>query len=230
MKTIVIAKTKGGVGGSMLCYNLALYAATEGTPVCLIDRDPQETLTKMWAARSELITPVLIDDVESVARSVKVLTSAKNYDRQFLFVDTPGSMIPIIVDAISAADLIVVPVQPNAVDLWGQEALLDLIEKSNLTYRTLFVLTRTSSTKWGIEEVEKAKKQLRKFSPYPIPMMPERIDYRRAAEKGRAPWEINKDRRDIKAEIADIWDASLKAMKKASNQTTGASNVIHLTR
>lgn len=112
MKTIVIAKTKGGVGGSTLCYNVALYAAAQATPVCLIDRDPQESLTKMWVARSELINPILIYDVESVARSVKLLTGA-NYDREFLFVDTPGSMMPIIVDAISAADLIVVPTRPS---------------------------------------------------------------------------------------------------------------------
>jgi cellulose biosynthesis protein BcsQ len=72
----------------MLCCNLALYAAAEGKPVCLVDRDPQRSLTKMWTARSELITPTLIDDVESVARSVKLLTYA-DCDREFMFVDTP---------------------------------------------------------------------------------------------------------------------------------------------
>jgi hypothetical protein len=82
----------------------------------------------------------------------------------------------------------------------------------------------------GVEEIEKAKKHPRKSSPYPILVMPERVDYRRAAEKGRAPWEINKDRRDIKAEIGEIWDAVLKAMKKASTETRKASNVIQLTR
>jgi cellulose biosynthesis protein BcsQ len=94
-------------------------------------------------------------------------------------------MMPIIVDAISAADLIVAPMQPNAVDLWGQNALLDLIKQSNATHRTLFVLTRM--TQWDTEEAENVKRHLREFSPYPIPMMPERVDYKRAAKVGRAP-------------------------------------------
>jgi chromosome partitioning protein len=213
MKTIVFAKTKGGTGGSTLCYNAAIYAAASGAPVRLIDRDPQESLTKMWVARSELINPLLIYGVKSMAQSVKFLPG----ECEFLFVDTPGSMMSIIADAVSVADLIVVPTQPRTLDLEAQDALLDLIEQSNLAHRTLFVLTRTSQAQWGVKLVEEAKRQLRKFSPHPIPLMPERIDYERAiaAGKGKAAFEISKSD-DVKTEIEEIWGAMRKAMKKAS--------------
>lgn len=229
MKTITFAKTKGGTGSTTLCYNVAFHASEEGrTPVSLIDRDPQGSLTKMWVARSELFKPKIIYDVESVAQTVRFLNGA-DYDAEFLFVDAPGSMIPIIEDAIISSDLIVAATRPSPLDIWAQDELIDLIEKSNLSHRLLFVLTHAQSVKGAVDLVEKARKHLRRYSPNPIPLMPYRIDYMRAPENGRPAWEVSKNR-EIKTEIEDIWSAMLKTMKKASSATSEVGNVIQLAR
>jgi cellulose biosynthesis protein BcsQ len=51
------------------------------------------------------------------------------FDRDYAFVDTPGSIMPIITDPLEAADLVVVPVQPGQLDFWGQNAAVDQIER-----------------------------------------------------------------------------------------------------
>src|SRR5262249_41438725 len=105
MKVIVFASTKGGVAKTTLCYNAAL-AAAEKSNVFIADLDPQGSLQAIWQRRNEVVNPRVIADIESVARSVKLLTSA-GLDRDYLFIDTPSSIMPIITDAIMAADLIV---------------------------------------------------------------------------------------------------------------------------
>lgn len=235
MKTIAFCKTKGGVGASTLCFHISLYVASEGTPVCIVDQDPQEALTRMWEARSELINPLLIHGVDSITKTAREF-NAENCDREFMFVDTPGSITPVIRDAVNAADLIVVPVQWTYLDISAQAALLDLIGKSNLTYKTQFVMTRVPPN-GGQADVEKSKKYLQQFSPHPIPMMFERLDYGRAGAGGRAAWEreVKKNNKNqiVRDEIGAIWSSMQKALKKASGSTevtSNASNVIKLAK
>lgn len=236
MKTIAFCKTKGGVGASTLCFHVSLWAAAEGTPVCIVDQDPQEFLTRAWQARDELTNPLnvnpnplLIYDVDSITQTAKLFNAA-NYDREFMFVDTPAGIVPVIRDAISAADLIVVPVGWTYADISAQEILLDLTRQSDLTHKVQFVLTRVP-TNGGQADVEKSKKYLQRLAPHhPIPMMFERLDYGRAGKGGRAAWEINKNK-VIRDEIGEIWSSMQKAMKKAEaagRPTEVINNVIKL--
>jgi chromosome partitioning protein len=155
VKVIVFAKTKGGVAASTLCWNVAAVKSQ----VFLVDRDPQLSLQKMWDARSELINPRHIADVENVARAAKRL-SESGFDRDYMFVDTPGSIMPIITDALEAAYLIVVPTQPGQLDQWGQGAVVDRIDRLGLTRKLMSVLTRTQSGKGGADETDKAIRYL----------------------------------------------------------------------
>jgi hypothetical protein len=62
---------------------------------------------------------------------------------------------------------------------------------------------------WGtkqIEEAAKARGHLLQHSPHPIPIMQERVDYRRASENGKGAWEIGGNK-DLKGEIEKIWEA-----------------------
>jgi hypothetical protein len=59
--------------------------------------------------------------------------------------------------------------------------------------------------------------------------MPERIDYRRAAENGKAAWEVSKSK-DIKAEIEKIWEAMQVALKAAAIYATEKANVVPIAR
>ncbi len=222
MKVIVFAATKGGVGKTTLCYNVALAAAANHQ-VFLADLDPQKSLQDVWGRRDEMVNPRLITDIESVGKSVKLLTSA-GYDREFMFVDTPGSMMPLITDAISAADLIVLPTQPSPLDLHAQDAVAARIEKMGLRDRMMFVLTRTSNK----ADIAKAKDYLSMRTTLPILTIAERADYKRAAEKGQASWEVSKNK-EAKAEIKKLWDAMKRGLSisKAKTKGTGHEQRLH---
>jgi chromosome partitioning protein len=181
----------------------------------------------MWHARNELINPRLIEGVENVAKSVKLLTNA-GFDRDFAFVDTPGSIMPVITDALEAADLIVVPVQPGQLDLWGQDAVVDRIDRLGLINKMMFVLTRVQAGKGGQTEADKARRYLQR-SPHPIPVMPERIDYRKGAEQGMAAWEVSKNK-DIKVDVENIWKAMQIALRAAPLYGTEQTNVVPIAR
>ncbi len=155
---------------------------------------------------------------------MRLLTQA-GYDRPYMFVDTPGSLMPVITDAIGAADLIVIPTQPSPLDLRAQDAIMDRIERMELGGKVMHVLTRTQANKPGIEAIDKAMLYLAPRSPHATPTMAERIDYKRAAETGRAAWEIakGKTRDEIKAEIGGIWQAMQTAMQTTASVTESAS-------
>lgn len=206
MKVVVFAASKGGVAKTTLCYNVAL-AAAEKSQVFLADLDPQGSLKDICQRRNELVNPRLITDVESVAKSVRLLTQA-GYDREFMFVDTPGSLMPTITDALQAADLVVLPTQPSPLDLHAQDAVAARIDKMGLSDKTMFVLTRTSAA----ADTAKALEYLKLRTRHPILRMAERVDYKRAAEKGQAAWEVGK-KKEIRTEIGDIWAAMQKAIK-----------------
>jgi chromosome partitioning protein len=206
MKVIVFAATKGGVSKTSLCYNVALMAAAK-SQVFLADLDPQASLTHIWQRRDEFVNPRLITDVESVSKSVRLLTQA-GYDREYMFVDTPGSLMPVITEALEAADLIVLPTQPSPLDLHAQDAVAARIEKLGLRDKTMVVLTRTSNK----EDTANATEYMKLRTPYPVLTMAERVDYKRAAEKGKAAWEFSKNK-DAKAEIKRIWDQMQAALK-----------------
>jgi chromosome partitioning protein len=226
MKVIVFAKTKGGVAASTLCYNVALEAALK-SQVFLIDRDPQQSLDKMWRARSELINPRMIENAHNVADAVNRFRDA-GFDRDFAFVDTPGSIMPVITDALQAADLVVVPVQPSQLDFWGSDAVIARIERLGLTNKMMFVLTRVQSGSAGKKEADKARQHLQQ-SPHPIPIMQERIDYRKAAERGQAGWEVGGNK-ELKAEVEKIWAAMQVALKGAAVYSKEKANVVPIKR
>jgi chromosome partitioning protein len=121
-------------------YNVAIEASHEiGT--LLADMDPQQSLADLWRRRGELLNPRLIENVRSVGEAVRRLEEA-GYARDVMFVDTPGSDIGVIRDALITADAIVLPVQPSPMDLLAQEAACNLVAELDKGDVTLFVLNR----------------------------------------------------------------------------------------
>jgi chromosome partitioning protein len=213
MKIIVFAKTKGGVSATSLCYNIAMMAAIK-SQVFIVDLDPQGSLTRIWEKSGQLINPRLIKDVESVAKSVRLLTQA-GYDREYMFVDTPGAGMHLITEAMEAADLIVLPTQPSPLDVYAQDAVAARIENLGMRKKTMVVLTRTSTK----IDTDKAERHLQLRTPYKIPRMAERADYKRATETGQAAWELSSNK-EVKSEIRKIWDGMQEALKAAGAHST----------
>ena len=197
MKTIVFAASKGGVGKTTLAFNVAIEAAKHGT-VFIADMDPQKSLETFTEIR-ECENPLLLKNVQSIPRAIADLKRT-GLARDFLIVDTPGSFMNIIKDAVTAADCVVVPMQPSPVDILAQEDVLLLIDQLGKKSDTLAVLSRVDG-RTGIDDV--VKRIMSMFS-NPHVTVKNRIAYARALVAGKAGPEIDPA---CAAEIKTLWEA-----------------------
>jgi chromosome partitioning protein len=197
MKTIVFAGTKGGIGKTTLCYNVASEAAKQGT-VWLGDLDPQQSLAEVWVRRGETTNPRMLDNITTVSDTVRRLKQSK-FTRDFFFIDAPGSNIPVIREAVLAADVVLLPVQPSPMDLLAQDAVIDLVERANKRDRALIVLTRVDARgNLGKEAVD----WLAENRPYPVYEVRQRAAYARAAITGKPAGDFDNN---AQREMTGLW-------------------------
>lgn len=216
MKIVVFAGSKGGVGKTTLAFNSAVEAAREGASVYLVDMDPQKSLTALCGLRRDehgvsADNPMLLENVRSVGRAATDIART-GYTRDWMIVDTPGSFMPIIRDAMSAADVVVVPLQPSALDIMGQQEVMDMIAGLKKANKSIFVLNRVDQRSGLVSETVT---NLSKNGEIPIVKVRQRIDYPRAAAEGRGGIEVS---RDCAQEIKTLW-GTIKRIADERNET-----------
>lgn len=110
---IVVFNGKGGVGKSTIAANLAVIS---GAP--LLDADPQATCC-YWGDRRKAEVPEIVDvSLGRVGIRLRALEKA--------IVDLPGASVPGVQDALSAADLILIPITYDQATLDALPATLEL--------------------------------------------------------------------------------------------------------
>lgn len=214
LKVVVFASSKGGVGKTTLAFNAAIQAAKTAS-VQMIDRDPQRSLLDLCRRRREMPelaadNPQMLEGVETVATAIDTLEQS-GYARDWLIVDTPGSFMEILSEAIAVADVVVLPLRPSPFDLIALDAVLDLTKALGKGDRVLFALNMVDRRS---ELAADALKAIKPQSPNPPVQIANRTDYVRAAIGARAGVEINKD---AAAEIAVLWNAITKIAKRSGN-------------
>jgi chromosome partitioning protein len=218
MKIIVFAGTKGGSGRSTLCWNVAIEAVRDGHTVYLADRDPQKTVEELWRKRSrepDLFrddNPLLLENVDTISGARRRLLES-GYEREFLFVDLPGSFMPIIREAVAAADCVVLPVQPSPKDLLAQDAMGQIIGELGKAAQTILVLNRIDARD---NLVEQAARKLGPLAPNPLIRIKHRVAYKRADLEGKAATEID---REAAEEIAYLWKKVQRVVRRTDGQT-----------
>lgn len=146
MPVVVMASPKGGVGKSTCAVLLASEFARMGADVTVLDCDPNKSLSR-WAAHG---TPPGVKLVRDIGRSeiVPAIRSADG-DGRVVIVDLEGVASQLVSRAISQADLVIVPMQPTALDAEiGSEALALIREEEEALGRKIrhaVVLTKTSA-------------------------------------------------------------------------------------
>src|SRR5262249_33081584 len=148
--------------------------------------------------------PLLLKNVQSIPRAIADLNRT-GFARDFLIVDTQGSFMSIIKDAVGAADCIVVPMQPSPIDILAQEDVLLLVEHLGKKEDTLAVLSRVDG-RTAIDDVE--QRILGMFSA-PHLSIKNRIAYSRALVAGKSGPETESN---CAPEITALWAAIQKAM------------------
>lgn len=146
MPVIVMASPKGGVGKSTCAVILASEFARMGADVTVLDCDPNKSLSR-WAAHG---MPKGVTLLNNIGRS-EIVPAIRNADGdgKIVIVDLEGVASQMVSRAISQADLVLVPMQPTALDAEiGSEALALVREEEEALARKIphaVVLTKTNA-------------------------------------------------------------------------------------
>ncbi len=141
---IAVLNSKGGSGKSTVSTNLAGALQLDGHSVIIADSDPQGTARDWRRVQDDdsslpgvvgIDRPTLEKDTREIAHAF-----------DFIVIDGAAKLQDMIVSAIKAADVVLIPVQPSAADIWAVSEMIDVIQtRQQITDgrpRACFVINR----------------------------------------------------------------------------------------
>jgi chromosome partitioning protein len=196
MQVIVLASRKGGSGKSMLTRHLAVeIERATGGKTAIADVDPMQGSILWWKAR-QADSPMLIETAPGLDA---VAVTARRMGVDFLMIDTPPSAGDAVREAISMADLVVVPVQPSPDDLRAAGSTVKLAKEARK--RMVFVINRT---KPRVKLTGQAAITLSQHGTVAPAMIADRSVYAASGTDGRTAPELNPNG-DAAKEIGELW-------------------------
>jgi chromosome partitioning protein len=144
-KVIALLNQKGGAGKTTLATHLAGELAIAGCRVTLLDADPQGSALD-WAQRRGQSGLARLYGVFGLARDT-LHHEAPQVARQadYVVIDGPPRVASLARSALLAADLVLIPVQPSAYDVWASQEMVQLVVEARVfrpTLRAAFVINR----------------------------------------------------------------------------------------
>jgi len=186
---VVMATLKGGSGKSTAAACLAAHCQRAGLRVAIIDADPQASLLH-WASLGEPATDVGI--VADTSERVGARARALAREAEMVIIDTAGFRNRTMIDALSVADLVVIPIKASPLDIAAAVETARLIEEVNATderrarpaaYRLLLTQVTVGSAVARHERRELAQSGYQLFAAE----LANRVAYAEASLMGRMP-------------------------------------------
>jgi chromosome partitioning protein len=210
MRTILVANAKGGCGKTTIATGLAARFAIDGKRTVLVDADPQRSSTRWCEKRAGLEAAVL--PIDGTGR--KAWSRAIPSDAQRVVIDAPaGAMGPDLAAFLDAADAVLVPVLPSAIDLEASVPFLDSlaahprVRKGALPVGLVGNRLRpwTAASQQAVEQLE--------AWPYPVvARLRDTQAYVLLAGLGKSVWDFQSEQ--VRGHQAD-WAPLLKWLKKS---------------
>ena len=158
-RIVTIAQSKGGAGKTTLTVQLATAMLALGEEVCVVDVDPQGSLSRWFEERQRRH-----DERDRLALvktgGWRLGVELKRVVRDFslVVVDTPPHADSDLRATIREASLVLVPCQPSPLDIWASRPTLETAAKEGRPIR--FVMNRVPPRSRAIEEAQVALAQL----------------------------------------------------------------------
>jgi len=152
---IAVAALKGGTGKTSTAVGLAETLAATGQQVVLVDTDPQGSAMRWSSAAAEdgkggLRAVVVAIPTADLARRLPTVTATADA----VVLDTPPGHVATVRAAITAAQVVVVPMAPTLLDLDRVSATLDLARDANRP--AVILLNRTRARTRSLAGVREA--------------------------------------------------------------------------
>ena len=188
-KKISILNPKGGCGKTTLSSNLGSSLLLNGYKTLLIDTDPQGTL-RDWKSMDENDNQPQIIVIDRPNLQKDLTSIAINFD--YLIIDGAAKLQDMIAFAVKNSDVILIPIQPSAADIWACEALIHLIkarqEVTDGIPKAAFIISRQIKNSNLARDIDEALKQ---FS-FPVfnSRTTQRVIYGEALSSGKSVFNI----------------------------------------
>lgn len=220
MHVITFTTQKGGSGKSTLAASLAVELQARGESVFLVDMDPQRSLAGWARGRSDRR---LAGAAVGPDRLGKVLDALASRGVSVAIIDTPAALGAAFEAAVTAADLVVLPVRPTPFDLWSCEETWRRVR--DLGRNCAFVLNQCSSLP-ASRRVRDGAAALEAMGGLLTPTITARVEYQDAMRQGLGPTELD-PAGPAAAEIRKLCDSVRRRLvldlrrREAAERSTG---------
>lgn len=127
MPVITFANTKGGAGKTTMALVVAGELAKRGFRVAMLDADPQQWVSRWMVRMAKMPKFSIIADIDAdnIEKTIKDLKKRNDY----VVVDLPGGVTPLLAKGLGLSDHVFVPVQGCALDAAGGAQVIDILKK-----------------------------------------------------------------------------------------------------
>ncbi|TXK93139.1 peptide transporter [Methylococcaceae bacterium HT1] len=158
-KVIANLNQKGGVGKTTIAANIGVSILNRGHSVLMVDSDPQGSLRDWSATNDGELVSVIGLDRETLAKDIEGVKAP--YD--FVIIDGRAKAEKMAGAAIRAADIVLIPVAPSALDIWGASDITEAIaarhEVTEGKPETRFIINAATKNTKLIEEIRPATEE-----------------------------------------------------------------------